>query len=294
MPFTDLMDSIRGWSKSSTVDGVRLAGPDPERGSIAIHQRVPLRPIPEMIREHAHTSWGAKGTPELGPATLFPTCEGEHACLVPVAAQTARGPTDHWIAVVIGDEHAVLIDGTAAPAHLTEMRERVHRIAEYYYLALGEMRRRKFEYQPPAGWNGLRHPTSTSWYHPGYPRQMAVIKVFDVRPAAVSAPDVLDRVLFIDTSIINDEPPTPPIACRTPRGLVGYVVRGDGTLGGIPVSFASAYFTDERFAYFMRLEAGRDIFAAAMPVLAAMTESIVSIPYTRLKASTTNLIHWAE
>lgn len=294
MVFTNLMDAIRGWARNTIHDGVRLVAPLPEEGTITVHQHVPLRPIVEMVRAGAEGWWGAGATATLGPASLFSTIEGEHACLLSVDVKHGAGTTPHWVAVVAGDEHAVVIDATADPEHMPKARERVHGMAEYTYLALGEIRRRKYEYVPPKGWNGLRLPTATWWFHPGYPREMAVIKVFDVRPAAVTAPDVLDRILFIDPTIVNDEPPTPPIACRTPGGLMGYVVRGDGTAAGVPVSFAAAYFTDERFAYFMRYEARRDLFKPSMPAFAALTESVVAIPHAQLKATATHMIHWTE
>jgi hypothetical protein len=44
----------------------------------------------------------------------------------------------------------------------------------------------------------------------------------------------------------------------------------------------------------MRMEARRDLFSASMPAFAALTESVMAIPHTRLKATTTNLIHWTE
>ena len=277
-----------------TYDGIRLASPIHDQGSLAIHERVPLRPVVEMITEHARTVWRAKEPPDLGPTLVFRTYEGEYACQLPVRFTGPNGPEGHWVAFVIGDESAVLIDGTASLEHWPEMKDRIHALAENYLLALGEVRRRKFEYVPPAGWNGLRRPTSTWWYHPDYPRQLAIIKVFDARPATVNAPEILDRVLFVDSSIVNDEPPAPPIAGQTPSGLMGYLVRGNGTLAGVPVTFAAAYYSDERFSYFTRLEAHREVYPAAAKVMGALVDSIVALPRNTLTTTVTNLIHWIE
>jgi hypothetical protein len=294
MAFSDLMDSLKGWARSTTHDGVKLASPIPDQGSIAIHQRLPLRPAAELVTDHAKRVWGARGVPDLGPAMLFTTLEGEHACLLLVRIKTADGPGLHVVAVVFGDEHAVLIDAIANMDYVLEMQQRVRSIAENYLLGLGEVRQRKYEYTPPAGWNGVRRATSTWWYHPGYPSEMAIIKVFDARPAAVTAPDILDRVLFVDSNIVPDEAPRPPIACQTKHGLMGYLVRGTGTLGGVPVTFAAAYMTDERFAYYLRLEAHRDVYPEAVKVLSAITDTLLQVPPARIKTTTSNLIHWSE
>lgn len=294
MPFTDLMDSIRGWGRTATLDGIRLAAPTAGHGTVSIHRKVSLRPVTEMLAEHARTAWSSNFAPVLGPATLFATSEGEHACTLTATVTGPSGPVRYHIGVVIGDEHAAIIDATSDEAHFAKLGEMTRMFTEFFYLALGATRQRKYEYEAPEGWKARRHLASTWWYHPEYPRKMAIIKVFDARSTVATAPDVLDYTLFLTSSIVDDEPPTQPIACRTPRNLMGHIVRGTGTLGTLKVAYANVYYTDERFAYYVRLETQRDLFPEVGPVMAKVVESVSPVPAQRLKAQSMALIHWAE
>ena len=119
MAFSDLMESIRGWGRFVTYDGIRLVSPVKDDGSITIHQRVALRPVVDMIREHARTAWGATTEPELAPALLFHTLEGEYACELLVKVKTPHGQEGHWVAFVFGDDLdgvlAALAEGSGDP-----------------------------------------------------------------------------------------------------------------------------------------------------------------------------------
>jgi hypothetical protein len=296
MGFVDLVQSLRGWSKTSTHDGVQLISPDPHGGIIQVHERVPLRPVATIIADLARDEWGAREAPVLGTATVFVTLEGEHAVALVVKAVGRNGEImERAVALVVGDDYGVLVEGTSDTAHAEMLCRRVRWITEYYFLALGETRRRRYEYDAPKGWLALPRAHSIRWYHPEHPRNGVMLQVFDARPTEISAPEVEDRILFLDnTSFLRQEPPNPPQPFQTPMGIVGQVVRSAGQKTGVPVTLLDAWLTDGRFGYSVQLEARSEQVDAMLPIFTSVVESVRPVPVSRTKVSSTSLIHWAE
>jgi hypothetical protein len=189
----------------------------------------------------------------------------------------------------------VLVEGSSGPEHAEMLCRRVRGITEYYFLALGETRRRRYEYDPPRGWLALPRAHAVRWYHPEHPRTGAMMQVFDARPTEINPAEAEDRMLFLDnTSFVRNEPPNPPQSFQTPMGVVGNIVRSEGQKSGVPVTLLDAWLTDGRYGYSVQLEARSAEVDALIPTLVAVVDSVRPVPVSRARVSGTSLIHWAE
>ena len=150
------------WRRRWFADGLVLTAPDGCTLRIRTDQR-PLRPFHELVGSKAELQ-------------RFITVEGEHAGMIAIAA-------DRVVAMVLADASYVLIEArTIDTAREAWLRDLVHTVARFYPLGLGQPRRRRYMYKPPAGWQPLARPSCAVWLAPDYPRASGRITVFDARP----------------------------------------------------------------------------------------------------------------
>src|SRR5215470_11389297 len=238
-------DFFIGWSRHPMVDGFILVPPGGlAAGPIRLREKLPLRPLRAFV-DDALREGGAEAASaaHIGPLSRFMTLEGESAGQVTVVFALPGGETlERTFALVAGEDICAVIDGaTARPDDFARYRQVIRDLAESYYLGLGELRRRRYDYAPPPGWEGLARPYVTVWYAPGFPRAAAFISVFDARPHAGAPVEVEDRSLSIENNLIDARIAE---SLSLPGGLEGRLERGSGLQDGRKIHVLRARLGD--------------------------------------------------
>lgn len=245
------------------------------RGGIRIRER--LRPL-RSARALASALVAEMGMPdlEIGPIERITTAEGEYAALTTIRGQGF----ERALAFVFGDDFYTLIDAAATqPGDVVTFRTLTRDLAYYYSLGLGELRRRRYWYEPPAQWLGFPRGLITEWHPPDYPNHAAMIAAFAARPIDESVAGVLDRALhelrwtgFSQTAL--DERPL-----RNRHGLTGVLWCVKGSYAGGALHHQDiAMLTDNRFFYVARLESLPSRLEEGRAVFAALFDSIEPLP----------------
>jgi hypothetical protein len=262
---------LDGWLLTLTSDGALLVPPEGgEAAAISIHEGLrPLGSIPGIV---------ALATE---PVETLVTDEGEHAAFV-----IARGGgVERALAVVIGDDGYTLIDGrTAQPGRAADVRAAVRRLAVEHTLGLGERRRRRFRYTPPAGWAGSERGMTAIWRAPGGD---ATLTVAPARPAGARLAGLEAMIAELERVAHAERVALPLIVA--PR-LAGNVWRACGA-GRHTVEAA---LHDDRFDYRLRLDVSGSGGRAHEDAFAAVLRSIEPVPRPRGAATTEISLHWAS
>jgi hypothetical protein len=274
----ELRALIAGWRREWTSAGFDLAPRDAEDGALVqVKQEQPLRRFRAAVDASAARArrLGYRVVSE-GPLERFATCEGEDAGQVSLTLEAPDGGTaERTLAIVVGDDSCWLLEGTAARA-----RRVVRLLAELAFLGKGELRQRRYGYQPPSGWALVPHPQCGFLLHPLYPRVPARMLIFDARPRASGAPEELDRLLAIERPAPSrDADELEPVSGAS---LSGHLYQRPVATSGVGPSLDlwDAVLYDERFVYRCQLEAPRDA-TSALVAFRALLRSISPVPSRR-------------
>lgn len=289
-----LRDFLGGWTRHPMADGFILVPPDGlTAGPIRIREKLPLRPLRAFV-DDALREGGTEvaSAARIGPLSRFMTLEGESAGQVTVVFALPGGEAlERTFALVAGDDICAVIDGaTARPDDFARYRQAIRELAESYYLGLGELRRRRFDYTPPPGWEALARPYVTVWYAPGFPGTAAFISVFEARPRAGTSVEVEDRSLSIENSLV-DMRVTESLSLS--GGLGGRLEQGNGVQDGKRIHVVRARLGDGRFDYIVQLNAAEDALPAARAAFDALLASIEPIPRPA-GAPSAHVLHWLD
>jgi hypothetical protein len=286
-------DFFAGWTRHPMADGfIFVPAEGLAAGPIRVREKLPLR----RLRDHVEEAIRESGVEvarlsTIGPLVRFTTYEGEHAGMVTIETALAGGERlERSIALVAGDDFCAIIDGaTARASAFATYRDVVRQLAESHYLGLGELRRRPYEYAPPAGWQGIARPYATQWYAPGFPRVAAFISVHDARPLGWTPAEVEDRTLTLENRNVLLRAPE-PIAFG---GLAGSVWRGAGVQDGRRIHVVRARLEDARFMYLAQLNADEQAHEEAAGAFGELLASIAPIP-GRGGPPAPHLLHWLD
>jgi hypothetical protein len=290
-----LRELLRGWRRYPLPDGLLLLPPVDGVGKVKAQERAPVRRMKDVVDETvARMPAEYQSSVRVGPLVRFPTYEGEHAGLLTLSARLGPGPWERTIGMVVGDERYVLVSGTVfAPERGPQIREIVELMTRGWYMALGESRRRRFVFDPPAGWPALAGHHATRYYHPEYPRIVSSITVHDARPAQGSESEAIDRMLFVDTWTGERDPPTPPAPLMSRSNLSGTLTRTTGVQDGFRAAALRAAYSDNRFSYVLQLDTRMDALTDSVPVFEAVVRSVQPVPMAT-RRSEEPLSPWAD
>ncbi len=185
-----MITPIPGWSweegdDPSTVT-LRPQG-QPEAGTIRYVERVrPLR-SPSEIARSLPLPPGAFIRRVSEPET-FVTAEGEYGAIVIVAIAQDTRLVHRAVAMVQGDDfYALLVGQTAHPELAEPFTRQVMDLARRDTHMLG-VRRRRFRFDAPAGWDGFVAGLFHAHYHPpDFPRDPSSILVYPALPLEMVA-----------------------------------------------------------------------------------------------------------
>lgn len=287
---------FKDWSAQHTAWGLALTPPQGRAGGAiaVIPRQAPLVPLHALVRQ-GFSNLPAEAL-RIGPIDRLTTIEGEHAAVCTVEGIASGRPFLRCIGAVYGDDFYTKIDGgTSHPELFADFRQAVRELTSQASLGLGELRLRRFEYTPPAGWMGRKWAQNAHWHPLDYPNHMAGITVFPARPLRASAPSLLHDVLdgralsHFSTQLAGQGSESEPVSLLTRRGLCGTRTR---ILGAFPdrveLVVCEAILRDDRFEYAARLQAAPARASAAEEIFNTLVDSIVPIPAPQWTAEPTD------
>jgi len=137
----------------------------------------------------------------------------------------------------------------------------VHDLVVGDFHVLG-MRRRRFEYAPPRGWQPIVRGFVTDWLAPEYPRDAVLLTVYPANPLALAPAKLVAMLLGANRTDARFERQT-VVPLRTSAGLAGELGDAAVVIGERRLVKLCAVLHDARFAYALDATAGSDDQLAA-------------------------------
>lgn len=246
----------------------------------------PVLPAAEVAREvlvhQPEFTAEAHSRPELGI-----TAEGEYSALVRVRGRLGPRPALHLIGAVYGDESMNVLDALVVEAAALPMVAQAVRALLYAErLGLG-LRKRRFLYEPPAGWQARRSGLVSRYFPPDYPRRSATLVVHPAMPRDSSEETVLLTLLgtyqqrgFTVAALSAAEPVTSDF------GLHGKAFCLVGSFPGKPeLTCDLLVLADARYLYALIAESSAAADRAELHgLLPAVARSVRPIPTPAVRA----------
>jgi len=280
-----------GWHVAHSLDALELVHPEGQDVA-AIEYRECVRPLAragDWVRR-ALARMPAFSWSEL-PDTVerLVTVEGEYAALATVAGTSAQAD----IGVVFGDDYYAQVSALCFRGdEFANMTALVRRLVTGDSHALG-VRRRRFEYSPPVGWQPLVRRYITEWLPPGFPNDSLHLTAYPATPKRLERAELAK--LLLGRAVVDSER-TAPLAL--PSGLTGDSFEAHYRRDGERYARLAAIFDDDRYTYALEAIAGGDApLAAHRDELDRVFASVQPIPPEQ-DAETAPYIawlaHWAD
>jgi hypothetical protein len=217
------------------------------------------------------------------------TSEGEYGAWVRITGSRESGAATHFIGAVFTDEFAAALDTLVVVRGRSALLERTARelLVESSF-ALG-VRRRRFVYRPPPGWQAIPSGLVANWYPPDFPDNNANIVVAAAEPSSADPAEHFSGLLAAERSRGTAiEAAIERSDIRSSGGLVGshwqLILRRPGTAGRLHRDIVA--YQAPPYLYTLGLESltearlteNRELFGAtarsAMPIPPAQPRSI--------------------
>ena len=174
-----------GWTIEHLPEAVAFTHPS---GGAHIHYRERAgrpRRVGMLAREIL-AGWPQLRVKSFGAIERMVTLEGELAAVLSVECSEGDRDVHIDLGFVFTDDFFTSIAGTCRDAALRgDIRVLVRELIREDNLALG-IRRRRFEYQPPPGWQPFRRSLATEWLPPEYPAHDTRLIAYPANPIAVA------------------------------------------------------------------------------------------------------------
>lgn len=299
-----MISNLVGWSSELIPRG--FAFTHPEGANVAtVHyaERVhPLRRLGALVEGILAATPGFE-IRAIGEPERLLTLDGEHAAAITVLG-TQRGATARRdLGFVFGDDVFSSISGLCLrPALDVELGRIVRDLVRSDVHAFG-LRRRRFEYSPPQGWQPLGQRLAVQWFPPDYPANTTWLMVYPANPvtlieSAVTDAATIERALaYLEECgfLIEDKrPPEPLLAASGLRGTGQQVLakRADGK----SIHHEVAILRDQRYAYVVELWSQASArWPEHRAVLRTLVHGIRPVPASsRHEAALNAVSHWLD
>ena len=187
---------LPGWQRRCSADATLLIHPAGAfAGAVHYQERVrPLQRMPELIAR-ALSLRPMLVVDRIEPSARLVTMEGEYAGHAVIRGHIDGQPAECHVAAVFAEDFQSLLQGVVTqPALFAEFADAVRSLVVLDSHGLG-LRRRRFLYAVPAGWQGLRRSFSAEWLPAGFPRDATSITVFPANPLSVPGSELLQHML---------------------------------------------------------------------------------------------------
>lgn len=225
---------------------------------------------------------------EQSPPERLVTLEGEHAALVQIAGSENGRSAVRYVSVIFGDDFYALTSALcmmpqgidANPKAVREQwSELMRTLLVQDSLGLGTLRRRRYEYQPPEGWQPLTMGFVTDWIAPGFPREAAAITAFPAVPRQHSGGELfamwLEQLESVGGVVLKR---VPPVRCVTQSGLSGQLFAAVVQGKRVPLHRQLVVLEDARFSYVLALKVDGLDPAPYLSILMQTMHSIQAVP----------------
>jgi hypothetical protein len=251
-------------------------------GSIRIREGVrPLRTAAAIIRHRLLAEGVRPVVQELGPIEPLITRQGEYGVLQSSSGLRHGQPFFQTTGVIFGDDFYTSIEGeTPDPEAAPRFRQAVSELTLHYGIGQAFLRRRRYRYSPPPGWQAYTRQLIAEWQAPNYPSEMALITVFPARPIGETLPGALDRVLHeMSWFGYRNERLEEPEPALTEYGLEGVSWKTIGAYeDGVRMFTQIVVFQDPQFLYVLRLESSPDDHEAYRSTFESVLQTVQPVP----------------
>jgi hypothetical protein len=296
-----MIEPPAGWRQSFGAHIVTLHPPT-GGGRIRYHERLPVRGLLATVRAlvGADPSYRME---TVGKSVPVVTEEGEHGVIVPLRGLHAGLPVARLLGIVMTDEVFAALDTLILLRTQLALLERVSReLLLGLSLGLG-VRRRRFHYQPPPGWQAIPNGLVATWIPPGFPDDTTTIAVFPANPRGEAPAALMQALLRREAAAgfaLDGDVEAWPFA--SDEGLEGQRFHFAGASPRHPrVEHDVVIYAAGAYRYVLRLETARPSEAHSETFLAlARSAEPVPVPGKRVggfaddRAVTSLTTIWAE
>ena len=280
---------LPGWSLEQLPDAILLSHPTSDARVFYRERGGRPQPVGALARTIL-AGWPHLAIKSIGTLERFRTAEGEAAAALAVDCEDAGRPVRVDLGFVITDELFTSIAGVCREPLLGDKIARIVReLLCQDTLALG-VRRRRFEYVPPADWQPSRQGLVTEWLPPGYPRRATSLVVHPATPRAAADVQLDALRTYVECAGCDDVTTSPIETGATRRGIPFEACTVQFRRDGESRSTRVLVLADQHYRYPLELRAGGSMADADLRVLADVVDSIV--PFGPI--GTGVFTHWIE
>jgi hypothetical protein len=279
---------LHRWTARNTADGTLFYPPEGQLVA-GIHVRERLRPLERTHDLVTMTRMQLASNVTItksGPIERIQTDEGELGALVQLEG-TGRGhgrPMRYSIGFVFGDDFYDRLDAyfTESPK-AAEYHDLMRAYLVAYRLNLGQLRARRFYYDPPKGWQGRARGILAQWLTPDYPKRVSQLIVPAAFPSAKIEASVMARAVIQRRLVAFQRDLETMDAIAHPAGFETQIHRVHGSFANEAVTdLLTAVVTDQEFVFVVRLESMAEWLERDREALLALVQSIQPLPRRKL------------
>jgi hypothetical protein len=276
------------WSARRDGETVIFTAPGAAPANVILYDER-LRPLDSVVELIKAAPPPAGFVPvRVGPIQEVVTREGEYGALVFIEGRMHDSFADLAFGFVILDDFYSRVRGIAiAPAIQPQFRSTIAELVIGDAHILGRARRRRFRYEPPAGWTEQRSLFESRWLAPDYPRDPRTIVV---GPALPKVSGLADAIL---TGVLAGADPAQVLRGPYRPLLISDQLHGkQWQLRSRNVDTDVVILEDDSFVYCVRLDTSAP--SANDEILDALVMSIRPIPPAATPSSSNPFAHWMD
>jgi len=255
----------RGWTLVNELDHLALVHAGGREVAVVRYRErsYPLLKVGTLVRAElsGHPQFKPSAVPDVVERVL--TAEGEYGALATIEGEEGGVRTQRDLGFVFGDDFYSVVSAVCYRAEeFEELTKLVRDLVVSDTHALG-LRRRRYEYSPPRGWQPLVRYFVTDWLAPEYPKDPVHVTVYPANPITIAPPNLLAALAASGRTPESRLEREQVAALRTPSGLAGEVAEIVFTTGARRTVKLCMVLADQRFTYSMEVTAQSDAHLAA-------------------------------
>lgn len=296
-----MIGRLAQWSCELLPDGVAMTHPSGSSvASILYRERArPMRPVATLVAQ-VLAGWPDFHIDQMSALERLITIDGEFAAAVTVIGSEHGRIVHRNLGFVLTDDFYSSVTSTCrVETHTAQVAILLRELLRTDVHALG-IRRRRFEYDPPAGYQPVRQSLAVEWIPPDYPNHGASILVHPANPAKgfgvadlSRIPSELAQLGFNVTRVKPHEPISHPSGLQGEHQEIAFQAPGSQP----SMLRASVVLRDELYVYPLEITSrtpGR--WHDHLAVFEAVVRSVRPLPRPGVAAvaDPAVLLHWID
>ncbi|MFN0246647.1 MAG: hypothetical protein ACKV2T_07045 [Kofleriaceae bacterium] len=175
-----------GWTLEHLPEAIMLVHPrGKDVARIHYKERAGRPRRIDLLAREIVSGWPNLSVNSFGAVDRFVTNEGEVAALVGGSGTLGNRPIQLELGFVLTDDfYTSSMATTFDPSIAVEVHGALREAMQHDSLVLG-LRRRRFQYLPPVGWQPIRRSLMVEWIPPDYPAHETSIVVYPASPVSI-------------------------------------------------------------------------------------------------------------